>query len=672
MRFTVNLDSVMVDLGKDEGVGPFEGPLYIGGAPKDLLTHPDITEGFIGCFRGLIINNHVVNLYNHLSRRVPDIVMDCQPSCSSNPCQNGATCHENWGSYNCECENSLAHSGTNCENNLNQNSMTFITSSSCYHRATLGNISDPVLAENILLSFRTYQSEALLLYSFNHLNNFVQLHFEKRKRVVFTFNSQRSIVQGFVEAPDLATGRIVQVFVDRHADYTVLQVNGNNVTIPHPAVFLTTYYKDPWIQGEQLELVKPARGTFESVPNSQMYLGGVDFMGATTNLPGLVGCLQGLRIGNVQVDLIKDVENQNVTKGQIRPGCKMMCDSKPCHHSGLCIEDWKNNLTSCDCSMTSYQGDVCQTDIGAQFDGKAWIEYMFMPETSGQDRISILLAFSTKAKASVRQAILLVQYAQSQHYVLVAVTPEGALQIQENHASAKVFGKQTGNFADGFRHWLHYKRIENDARVVVDGKEYVLTSTTPDTSGPTVDISSSLVVVGGTKRDPRFGDYGDFQGCVSNVVVELRTLNIRPLETYFGYQKGALEKVKVYGTLREGRCAEFAAIIGDKTEAIFKPPAVNVPEWHRVNPVLVPYKNNFFHPQATKLLYAKATSTRVAVIMAVVLIVVLIGVFLYAWRLQKRHKHQKLREDMSYFRRGGGSYSTANPPKRKSNNSPVK
>ncbi|XP_040076632.3 contactin-associated protein-like 5 isoform X2 [Ixodes scapularis] len=672
MRFTVNLDSVMVDLGKDEGVGPFEGPLYIGGAPKDLLTHPDITEGFIGCFRGLIINNHVVNLYNHLSRRVPDIVMDCQPSCSSNPCQNGATCHENWGSYNCECENSLAHSGTNCENNLNQNSMTFITSSSCYHRATLGNISDPVLAENILLSFRTYQSEALLLYSFNHLNNFVQLHFEKRKRVVFTFNSQRSIVQGFVEAPDLATGRIVQVFVDRHADYTVLQVNGNNVTIPHPAVFLTTYYKDPWIQGEQLELVKPARGTFESVPNSQMYLGGVDFMGATTNLPGLVGCLQGLRIGNVQVDLIKDVENQNVTKGQIRPGCKMMCDSTPCHHSGLCIEDWKNNLTSCDCSMTSYQGDVCQTDIGAQFDGKAWIEYMFMPETSGQDRISILLAFSTKAKASVRQAILLVQYAQSQHYVLVAVTPEGALQIQENHASAKVFGKQTGNFADGFRHWLHYKRIENDARVVVDGKEYVLTSTTPDTSGPTVDISSSLVVVGGTKRDPRFGDYGDFQGCVSNVVVELRTLNIRPLETYFGYQKGALEKVKVYGTLREGRCAEFAAIIGDKTEAIFKPPAVNVPEWHRVNPVLVPYKNNFFHPQATKLLYAKATSTRVAVIMAVVLIVVLIGVFLYAWRLQKRHKHQKLREDMSYFRRGGGSYSTANPPKRKSNNSPVK
>ncbi|XP_077547091.1 axotactin isoform X2 [Haemaphysalis longicornis] len=677
MRFTVNLDSVMVDLAKDEGVGPFEGPLYIGGAPKDLLTHPDITEGFIGCFRGLIINNHVVNLYNHLSRRVPDIVMDCQPSCSSNPCQNGATCHENWGSYNCECENSLAHSGFNCENNLNQNSMTFITSSSCYHRATLGNVSDPVLEEDILLSFRTYQSEALLLYSFNHLNNFVQLHFEKRKRVVFTFNSQRSIVQGFVEAPDLATGRIIQVFVDRQPDRTILQVNGDNVTIPHPKAFLSNYYKDPWIKGEELELVKPARGTFESVPNSQMYLGGVDFVGATTNLPGLVGCLQGLRIGTTQVDLIRDVENQNVTKGQIRPGCKMMCDSKPCHHSGLCIEDWKNNLTSCDCSMTSYQGDICQTDIGAQFDGKAWIEYLFTPETTGHDRISIALAFSTKAKASVRQAILLVQYAQSQHYVLVAVTPEGALQIQENHASAKafrtVFGKQMGNFADGFRHWLLYRRVESDARVVVDGKEYVLTSTTPDTSGPTIDISSSLVIVGGTKRDPRFGDYGDFQGCVSNVVVELRTLNIRPLETYFGYQKGALEKVKVYGTLREGRCAEFAAIIGDKTEAIFKPPAVNVPEWHKTNPVLVPYKHNSFHPQATKLLYAKATSTRVAVIMGVVLIVVLIGVFLYAWRLQKRHKHQKLREDISFFRQGSASYSPArSQPKRKSSTSPVK
>ncbi|XP_064487198.1 axotactin-like isoform X2 [Ornithodoros turicata] len=670
MRFTVNLDSVMVDLAKDEGVGPFEGPLYIGGAPKGLLTHPDIKEGFIGCFRGLIINNHVVNLYNYLSRRVPDIVMDCQPSCSSNPCQNGATCHENWGSYNCECENKLAHSGTNCENNLNQNSMTFITSSSCYHRATRGNISDPVLKEDILLSFRTYQSEALLLYSFNHLNNFVQLHFEKRKRIVFTFNSQRQIVQGFVEAPDLATGKIIQVFVDRRANSTILYANGVNVTIPYPISFLAKYYKDPWIEGEELELVKPARGTFESVPNSQMYLGGVDFMGATTNLPGLVGCLQGLRIGMEQVDLIKGVADQNVTKGQIRPGCKMMCDSKPCQHNGLCVEDWKNNLTSCDCAMTSYQGDICQTDIGAEFDGKAWIEYIFTPETTGQDRVAVVLAFSTEAKASVRQAILLVQYAQSQHYILVAVTPEGALQIQENHATAKVFGKQTGNFADGFRHWVMYRRVENDARVVVDGKEYVLTSTTPDTSGPRLDISSSLVIVGGTKRDPRFGDYGDFQGCVSNVVVELRTLNIRPLETYFGYQKGALEKVKVHGTLREGRCAEFAAIIGDNQEVIFKPPAVNVPEWHKVNPVLVPYKSNFVHPQAAKLLYAKATSTRVAVIMAIVLIVVLIGVFLYAWRLQKKHKHKKLQEDMSFIRHG--SYSATRALKRKSSSSPVK
>ncbi|RWS15223.1 contactin-associated protein-like 3 [Dinothrombium tinctorium] len=34
MRFTVNLDSIMVDLEYDEEFGVFEGPLYIGGAPR--------------------------------------------------------------------------------------------------------------------------------------------------------------------------------------------------------------------------------------------------------------------------------------------------------------------------------------------------------------------------------------------------------------------------------------------------------------------------------------------------------------------------------------------------------------------------------------------------------------------------------------------------------------
>lgn len=34
MRFTVNLDFAMVDYGESHGVGPFEGPLYVGGVPE--------------------------------------------------------------------------------------------------------------------------------------------------------------------------------------------------------------------------------------------------------------------------------------------------------------------------------------------------------------------------------------------------------------------------------------------------------------------------------------------------------------------------------------------------------------------------------------------------------------------------------------------------------------
>lgn len=44
------------------------------------------------------------------------VVHGCQPSCASNPCENGATCLEYWGSYVCECVNKYAHTGKNCEN----------------------------------------------------------------------------------------------------------------------------------------------------------------------------------------------------------------------------------------------------------------------------------------------------------------------------------------------------------------------------------------------------------------------------------------------------------------------------------------------------------------------------------------------------------------------------
>lgn len=82
-------------------------------AGSETAVHND---GLIGCFRGLVMNNEVVNLYAYMNARFPNMIRKhCRPSCDPNPCLNGAACVEHWGSYKCVCSNPLANFGRNCE-----------------------------------------------------------------------------------------------------------------------------------------------------------------------------------------------------------------------------------------------------------------------------------------------------------------------------------------------------------------------------------------------------------------------------------------------------------------------------------------------------------------------------------------------------------------------------
>ena len=56
-----------------------------------------VQDGLIGCFRGLVMNGQVVDLYSYMKFHKADIVKDCSPSCDPSPCKNKAICQENWG-----------------------------------------------------------------------------------------------------------------------------------------------------------------------------------------------------------------------------------------------------------------------------------------------------------------------------------------------------------------------------------------------------------------------------------------------------------------------------------------------------------------------------------------------------------------------------------------------
>lgn len=251
LRLTINDESLMIDLdninagnaasasnsGLGSGgsgnlggdyLGTFEGPLFVGGAPARYLVG-DLSKrnGFTGCFRALVIGGQSIDLRSYLSPLMPTVTSGCRPSCSKNLCQNGARCIEYWGQYECECSNPFAHSGINCEININTNSITFITAESYYLQTQTNNHigssmsmpmsismtdsssmlimldtasnqqqlisnSAPFLTKNILLNIRTFQESALILYATDQ-TNFIQLH-KKDSYLVLTYNSNTTLV----------------------------------------------------------------------------------------------------------------------------------------------------------------------------------------------------------------------------------------------------------------------------------------------------------------------------------------------------------------------------------------------------------------------------------------------------------------------------------------------
>lgn len=91
---------------------------------------------------------------------------------------------------------------------INIGGLTFLTRESFLKKSYLAHTTDnerrilsQLMSENILLNLRTYDHNSLLLYANDHLNNFVQLHIQDGKSIVFMFNCGNKIHNITVEYP---------------------------------------------------------------------------------------------------------------------------------------------------------------------------------------------------------------------------------------------------------------------------------------------------------------------------------------------------------------------------------------------------------------------------------------------------------------------------------------
>ncbi|PIO72205.1 EGF-like domain protein, partial [Teladorsagia circumcincta] len=166
--------------------------------PSGQLQLNDDDNGFSGCIRSLIVNDEAVDV-QAIGKDVAGVFLYCDDRCHENFCQNAAECVEDFAkdSAICRCRYPNVYSGRNCEIDINQN-----TSVSFHGGFLKYELPQNALVEQTVLSFRTDQSQALILFVHDHNNNFMQLHLSEEVNLTLSLNNDDIVSFCTVRAHD--------------------------------------------------------------------------------------------------------------------------------------------------------------------------------------------------------------------------------------------------------------------------------------------------------------------------------------------------------------------------------------------------------------------------------------------------------------------------------------
>ncbi|XP_049874531.1 axotactin isoform X2 [Pectinophora gossypiella] len=663
VRFMLNTEYQMLNLLLEEEFGPFEGSMFIGGATAEHLKKSAVNQGLIGCFRGLVVNGEILDIYSYMSVHLSEIIKDCKPSCVPNPCQNKAICKELWSSYECICKNPWAHLGTHCEENINKKALTFQTPESYLKKNYLvDNSTDAeknrlkkMMTENVLMNLRTYDDNSLVLYANDNLNNFIHLFIHNGTQIIYLFNHENEIIQMNVTHEKINKGESVQIAIIRTENTTTLHVNKRNSTINKIAKLLTNYTNKPWTNPE-LEVIRPQRPPAPPTDYFQMNLGGYDsyslhLASRATLLPqgGYVGCIRGFKIADHVVDLSRKAQQEDdIDLTGVLPECNMKCDSEPCKNGGICTENFKKQESSCDCELTSYFGEYCMEEKGADFNGESILQRRFV--LSGPIwKVKIKLAFSSNDLRQKNTVLLLVQTENKRsYYLLVAITQDGYLKFEEDREEA-AYGAEVKNrnFLNGARHTVYYTRRGDEAKLLIDRIEVPLEKLPPQDLWEALDVGSNEVQIGGLNTtDPRLKIYKGYNGCLSNIFVEINNQSsMKPLEEYMLYTRSDTEKVNVVNAqgVRSAQCsADFDEAWPEHDQSTHNGSfLISVDKtWVEDPPIRIPYDSLYQQPDDEE-----ENTDKIFIALIVIFVLGLCYTGYHMWRTNKAHKMRLEKEE---------------------------
>uniref|UniRef100_A0A8C6SRV6 Contactin associated protein 2 n=1 Tax=Neogobius melanostomus TaxID=47308 RepID=A0A8C6SRV6_9GOBI len=241
-----------------------------------------------------------------------------------------------------------------CQGDNYWNAASFTTPSSYLHFATFQGET----SADISFYFKTSAPYGVFLENLGN-TDFIRLELKSPKVVSFSFDVGNGPVELSVHsATPLNDDQWHRVVAERNVKEAVLQLD----------------------QTYRVSRLAPAQGHTRLELFSQLYVG------AAGGQRGFLGCIRGLRMNGITLDL---EERAKVTPG-VKPGCQGHCTSYGmyCRNGGKCVEKYNGYL--CDCSKTAYDGPFCTKDVGGFFEAGTLIKYSLAPEPVSSSRDSRL------------------------------------------------------------------------------------------------------------------------------------------------------------------------------------------------------------------------------------------------------------------------------------------
>ncbi|XP_059574368.1 neurexin-2-beta isoform X3 [Alligator mississippiensis] len=336
---------------------------------------------------------------------------------------------------------------------------------------------------HLFFQFKTTAPDGLILFNSGNGNDFIVVELVKGYvHYVFDLGNGPSLMKGNSDKP-VNDNQWHNVIVSRDTNNVhTLKIDSRTVT-------------------------QHSNGARNLDLKGELYIGGLS-KNMFHNLPKLVasrdgfqGCLASVDLNGRLPDLLADALHRI---GQVERGCdgpSTTCTEDSCANQGVCLQQWDGY--TCDCTMTSYGGPVCN-DPGTTYifgKGGALITYTWPPNdrpSTRADRLAV--GFSTHQKSAV---LVRVDSASGLGDYLQLHIDQGTIGVIFNVGTDDItIEEPNAAVSDGKYHVVRFTRSGGNATLQVDN--WPVNERYPAGRQLTIFNSQAAIKIGGRDQDRPF------------------------------------------------------------------------------------------------------------------------------------------------------------------------